>query len=105
MTLPFPDDLPPNLPHEWVGAANILLDRRRAEQANSVGHVIITSRLTVEVLDVFCRKCRRSYEDAIDELCVLGSQHIGGPRRQPDPLTLEVSKDWPEPNDPLAPLG
>lgn len=90
------------MPHEWVGAGLLLLDRKRAEQATKSGKVTIVSRLVVDVLDVYCRKCRRQYTDAKDDLCLLGSQHIGGPRKQPDPLTLEVSEEWPPPHDPLV---
>lgn len=89
-------------PHEWVGAGLLLLDTKRAEQATRSGKVTIVSRVSVDILDVYCRKCRRPYQSAKDEKCVLGSQHIGGPRKQPDPLTLEPIGDWPDPHDPLA---
>lgn len=94
-----------NLPHEWVGAGLLLLTRKHAEQATRSGKVTIVSRITVDVLDVYCRKCRRAYAVAKDEQCMLGSQHIGGPRKQPDPLTLDLYPDddsWPPPHDPLA---
>lgn len=90
------------MPHEWVGAGLLLLDRKRAEQATKSGKVTIVSRLTVDILDVYCRKCRRTFAEAKSDICALGSQHIGGPRKQPDPLTLDTSDAWPEPHDPLA---
>lgn len=88
--------------HEWVGAGLILLDTKRAATASKSGKVIITSKVTLDVLDVFCRKCRRQYGKVNGDGCVLASQHIGGPRKQPDPLTLEVRDEWPGPHDPLA---
>lgn len=91
-----------SMPHEWVGAAMVLLDPPRAAQANKSGKVRIVSPVHVEVLDVFCRRCRRSYKEAREYECVLGSQHIGGPRKQPDPLILDVEESWPEPHDPLV---
>lgn len=87
--------------HEWVGAGLLPLDRNRAEKASRSGKISVTA-VIIEVLDVYCRKCRREYTAANGDLCGLGSQHIGGPRRQPDPLTLEPSDEWPDPHNPLA---
>ena len=84
-------------PHDWVGASVLQLDRKLAEQATKQGKLTIVSRVVVEVLDVYCRACRRAY--TLDEArrgCRLGAQHIGGPRVQPD------RDDWPPPHDPLA---
>lgn len=93
------------MPHEWIGAGMVRLDPPRAMKASRTGKVTILSRLTIDVLDVYCNKCRRSYDDAAGTDCQLGSQHIGGPRKQPDPITLEPDDTWPEPDDPLAPPG
>lgn len=88
------------MPHEWVGAGVIRLDPPRARKAVKSKKVTILSRLTIDVLDVYCSKCRRSYADAALTDCQLGSQHIGGPRKQPDPISLEPDDEWPDPHDP-----
>lgn len=87
--------------HEWVGAGLLILDTKRAATAAKSGKVTIVSKVTLDILDVYCRKCRRQYAAANGDGCVLASQHIGGPRRQPDPLTLEIAEEWPDPHDPL----
>lgn len=80
----------------------MLLDPQHARQATKSGKIRIVSEVNLEVLDVYCRRCRRGYDEAKNEDCVLGSQHIGGPRKQPDPLVLDVAEAWPDPHDPLA---
>lgn len=90
-------------PHEWVGATVLTLDQRLASQAAKNGKLTVISRLTVDVIDVYCKVCRRQYgTQAAAEPCSIGPQHIGGPRRQPDPLTLDVRDEWPDPHDPLS---
>lgn len=89
-------------PHEWVGATVLVLDSRLADQAHKNGKLTVISRLTVDVIDVYCKVCRRQYgARAVAEPCSIGPQHIGGPRRQPEPLALE-GVDWPPPHDPLG---
>jgi hypothetical protein len=72
------------------------LDRKLAEQATKQGKLTVVSRVVVEVLEVYCRACRREF--TVDEArrgCRIGAQHIGGPRQQPDEPV------WPPPHDPL----
>jgi hypothetical protein len=93
------------MPHEWVGAATVLLPPQQAAQAEKSGKVRFTSPVQIEVLDVYCQRCRRAYAalqtNGMMSDCQIGSQHIGGPRKQPDPLTLAEQNGWPEPHDPL----
>lgn len=73
--------------HKWRGAALLELDDRLAEKAARRERLTIVSKVTVAVLDVYCEKCRRSYAKAAGTECVLGPEHSGGPRKQPDPPT------------------
>jgi len=88
-------------PHEWVGATVMMLDTRLATQAVTNGKLTITSRVTIDVLDVYCRRCRMPYAVTVNgSPCQIGPQHIGGPRKQPE--LLPVDSEWPDPHDPLA---
>lgn len=91
MTRPPTDDA-----HQWVAAANIRVDRRRAEVAARSGRMLISHKLQVEVVDVYCKRCRTTYENGRDLPCRIGPQHIGGPRRQPDlpQLTGDEEEPW-----------
>lgn len=91
-------------PHTWVGATTLLLDSRLAAQAHRSGKLTVVSKLTVEVIDVYCEICRRQYtESEAGTDCRLGPQHIGGPRRQPDLVLVDDEYGgWPPPHDPLA---
>lgn len=88
--------------HEWVGAGIVSLDPKRAAAASKSGKVTIVTKIIMPVLDVYCRKCRRQYTTGHDQECILASQHIGGPRRQPDPITMQPADEWPDPHHPLA---
>ena len=89
--------------HTWVGATVLLLDERLARQATRAQKLTIISRVTVDVVDVYCRECRRTFNaDSAETECMMGPQHFGGPRRQPEPEVIE-DDGWPEPHDPLAP--
>ena len=89
-------------PHNWVAATVMELDSRLARQATRNQSLTIISRVVVDVIDVYCEDCRKSFsDDTADESCQMGPQHFGGPRRQPDPLPIEDG--WPEPHDPIAP--
>lgn len=80
--------------HKWVAAANIRVDRRRAEVAARSGKMVIPHGVQVEVLDVYCGRCRTRYEIGRDLPCQIGPQHIGGPRRQPDLALTDGDDPW-----------
>lgn len=51
--------------HEWVGAALVGLGRsgtRRAEHASRTGWHFLPARTKVEVLEVYCARCRTLYD-------------------------------------------
>jgi hypothetical protein len=83
-------------PHDWVGATVLQLDRGLAHKATTHGKLTLLSKMVVEVLEVYCRQCRKTYTlGESQKPCRLGVQHIGGPRIQPD------RDGWPVPHDPL----
>lgn len=51
--------------HEWVGAALVGLGRRgtrRAEHAARTGWHFLPARTKIEVLEVYCARCRTFYD-------------------------------------------
>lgn len=51
-------------PHEWVGAAVVGLgqgDTRRAEHAARTGRHVLNAATRIEVLEVYCHRCRMGY--------------------------------------------
>jgi len=69
--------------HKWVAAAQLSLTDTQARQAEWRGHVDIKDRVRIEVLETYCRECRRPYDDVADEPCAVdveGNDHLrGGP--------------------------
>jgi hypothetical protein len=50
--------------HQWVGAALVGLglgDTRRAEHAARTGRYVTSKATRIEVLEVYCRRCRLPY--------------------------------------------
>jgi hypothetical protein len=73
---------PPSPLHQWVGASTHPLDARAAAFANRHGRVRIDVDTVVDVLDVYCCACRRTYDDVADAVCVAAKSNehlIGGP--------------------------
>lgn len=70
--------------HSWVGASTSSLDERSASVAVRNGWVKIDVDTVIDVLEVYCFQCRRTYDDVSDEPCAAagGNGHlIGGPVR------------------------
>lgn len=68
--------------HTWVGAALVRLDTRAASQGNRHGWVKVDVDTSVDVLDVYCSACRRTYDDVADIPCEAADSNthlIGGP--------------------------
>lgn len=69
-------DLPPvakdrEIRHHWVGAALVGLgegDTRRAEHAARTGRHVLNRATRIEVLEVYCRRCRIRYGTSSDQL-------------------------------------
>jgi hypothetical protein len=52
--------------HVWVGAALVGMgqgDTRRAEHAARTGRHVLTARTRIEVLEVYCSRCRVPYSE------------------------------------------
>lgn len=82
------------------------LDDRRARRAFNRGTVRVPADTKVEVLDVYCAMCRRSYTDAADTPCsaAQSTEHLrGGPigerakRKHPHHDCESVGCDLPRP--------
>lgn len=70
--------------HSWVGASTSRLDERSASVAVRNGWVKIDVDTVLNVLEVYCFQCRRTYDDVSGEPCAAagGVGHlIGGPVR------------------------
>lgn len=79
--------------HDWVAATVMRLDDHHAAQAARNEYLMIVSRVRVEVMDVYCKTCRRPFNPSTQrEPCRIGPQHIGGPRRQPE--LEEIPDPW-----------
>jgi hypothetical protein len=60
--------------HQWVGAALVGMgqgESARAEHASRTGRHVLPAGTKVEVLEVYCRRCRVQYDDrAVSAPCV-----------------------------------
>lgn len=68
--------------HQWVAATEVDLDERRARRARNRGTVRVAADTKVEVMEVYCAMCRRSFDDAADTPCSAAesTEHLrGGP--------------------------
>jgi len=98
-----PDAITPT--HKWVGASHVPLDDQQARRALRRRSIRITSDIRVEVLDIYCAQCRRTFEDA-PETCIAfeTTEHLrGGPigqrerRKHPHHDCLKYDCDLPLP--------
>jgi hypothetical protein len=58
-------------PHQWVGAAVVGLGdgaSRRAEHAHRTSRHVLRQATRIEVLEVYCRRCRVRYTPATEQL-------------------------------------
>jgi hypothetical protein len=68
--------------HSWVGAATVGLTDKQAAHADLRGSVRVPVETRVDVLEVYCGRCRRPYDDVADEPCIAAAENghlIGGP--------------------------
>lgn len=67
-------------PHEWIGAATVALDAKTAKHADLRGSYRTKIEERVDVLEVYCKKCRRPYDEVLDEPCAvkINNDHLIG---------------------------
>lgn len=74
---------PKEAPHVWIMATNIPVTEKEMRNGMMRGVLHLATRTKVEVIDGYCKHCRRPYDDVGDEACVyaLGqNEHLrGGP--------------------------
>lgn len=63
-----PTDERPNA-HTWIGAAEIWVSDKVAKHANLRLSFRAYAGQRVDVLEVYCRACKRPYDDAADQPC------------------------------------
>ncbi|MET8346755.1 hypothetical protein [Streptomyces microflavus] len=92
--LPQEKDTPPpdvaeepavSLAHVWIVAAEIKVEERLAKLADFRGSFTTAEGTRVDALEVYCRQCRRPYEDVEDNDCEaqIDNRHlIGGDQTQ-----------------------
>lgn len=57
--------------HEWVGAALVGLGRgvtQRADHAARTGNHVLLERTQIEVLEVYCGRCRLAYTSSAGQM-------------------------------------
>lgn len=70
-----------DLSHNWIGAATVALDDKTAKHAELRGSYRTKIHERVDILEVYCKGCRRPYDDVADEPCaakVDNTHLIGG---------------------------
>jgi hypothetical protein len=67
--------------HRWVGAATIPVTEQAAGTAHRRGTLRLAEQ-TIEVLELYCGDCRRPFEQARQQPCVIGYHLIGGDPNQ-----------------------
>ncbi|MFB8026001.1 MULTISPECIES: hypothetical protein [unclassified Streptomyces] len=75
----------PSLAHTWIVAAEIKVEERVAKIADFRGSFTTPEATRVDALEVYCRNCRRPYEDVADIDCEaqIDNRHlIGGDQSQ-----------------------
>ncbi|MFD7832422.1 hypothetical protein [Streptomyces sp. MJM8645] len=66
--------------HEWVVAAELPVPADVARYADFRGSFLSRAQQRVTALEVYCKGCRRPYEDVADEKCsaLLDNRHLIG---------------------------
>ncbi|MER6113211.1 hypothetical protein [Streptomyces hirsutus] len=66
--------------HVWIVAAEIKVEDRVAKQADFRGSFTAGADTRVDALEVYCRACRRSYEDVVGGDCeaLIDNRHLIG---------------------------
>ncbi|MFD8423502.1 hypothetical protein [Streptomyces sp. NPDC059466] len=98
LEVPPPDTAAPDevdtLAHVWIVAAEIKVEDRIAKTADFRGSYTADSGTRVDALEVYCRSCRRPYEDVSGKDCeaLVDNRHlIGGDQ------TVRAKRKVPEP--------
>lgn len=68
--------------HDWVAATNVDVPPGRARMAFTRGTMRVAVDTKVEVLDVYCRQCRRPFDAVEGQPCAAADNRdhlIGGP--------------------------
>lgn len=98
---PAPTD---SLAHVWIVAAEIKVEDRVAKQADFRGSFTAAGGIRVDALEVYCRACRRPYEDVAGRDCeaLVDNRHlIGGDQT----VRAKRKIPTPPPNAKLVPGG
>uniref|UniRef100_UPI003F49AECB hypothetical protein n=1 Tax=Nonomuraea sp. CA-251285 TaxID=3240002 RepID=UPI003F49AECB len=92
---------PKLLPHQWVSASTVDLSAQQANLARLRGSIRL-EQVKIDVLEVYCKRCRRPWDEVFDEPCHKEAEVLnGGPlgiRRKRDHSThnCELLKCPPE---------
>jgi hypothetical protein len=65
--------------HHWVAATYAPLTEREARYGIRRGVVRLAAETKIDVFDVLCKSCRRPFEEAVEEPCIVGHWLVGGP--------------------------
>jgi hypothetical protein len=55
--------------HVWVGAATVVLTLAQAKRADLRGSIRVPEETRIDVLDTYCKACRRPFEDVAGRKC------------------------------------
>ncbi|GAA2786329.1 hypothetical protein GCM10010521_75350 [Streptomyces rameus] len=78
-------ELEQSLAHVWIVAAEIKVEERLAKLADFRGSFTAVAGTRVDAQEVYCRNCRRPYEDVAEADCeaMIDNRHlIGGDQTQ-----------------------
>jgi hypothetical protein len=68
--------------HHWVIASTVEVTPRQARRAVLRGSVRMPEKVRIDALEVYCKECRRPWDDVVTEPCAAaaGTEHLrGGP--------------------------
>lgn len=78
--------------HVWVGAATVDLTPKQAAHADLRGSIRVPGQTRIDVLETYCKNCRRPYDEVADQTCIAAADNshlIGGPTGKRRPRTHE----------------
>ncbi|MER7759449.1 hypothetical protein [Streptomyces sp. NPDC097619] len=69
-----------SLAHVWIIAAEIKVEERTAKLAEVRGSITTVAGMRVDALEVYCRNCRRPFEDIVGTDCAaqIDNRHLIG---------------------------
>jgi hypothetical protein len=68
--------------HRWIGAATVALTLPQAKRADLRGSIRVPEQTRIDVLECYCKGCRRPFEDVAGTRCAAGTDpelFHGGP--------------------------